>query len=196
MESPSDPEGAFRVLRNGRVRIPDRAAELLIILMIYTPNSWAETAARLRCLPVFQSAMSVYSLVYTFCVAMNSCDPLLLNFALYDENTRMYSMVPHVASMYDGEPKPLDFWSSIRGQELRAVAADVSCSAHATFEDRGLFQGHDLVVIDFCNLVDNFRNVPHSVSDHIIYVAFANTNLLVRLLTGLLSVRARMQFTW
>lgn len=165
MESPNDPEGAFMVLRNGRISIPDRAAELLIVMMVYAPNSWAEIAARLRCLPVFRSAMSVYSLVYTFCVAMDTCDPLLLNFALYNENTRMYSMGRHVASMYDGEPNPLDFWTTAQGQEIRAVAAGVQASTR----DRGRFLAHDAIVRAFCDLVDTFRNVPHSVSnfDHL-----------------------------
>lgn len=183
MESTRHPAEGFSILRDGRIIIPDWAAELLIIFMVYTPNSWADNAARLKCIPAFQPAINVYSLVYTFCVAMNSRNPLLLGFALYDEATGMYSMAPHVASMYEGESNPLDFWTTLQGQQLRATAAEIRASAEARASAQFFFNthaeslAHEEIIEHFCDQVDAFRNVPHSVNSLDLHGAIATTNL-------------------
>lgn len=155
----------FRVREDGAVEMPPGGSELLFISMIHMPLSWTELAAVLSTLPPFAQNLDVHNLVYAFCVALVTRDPVLMDIIEYDPVTHRLALPPAFRAAYAGQPSPLQFWESHEGLLMKNV---VSTFLSVNEEDNPTFAeflaGRD-IWLRFCEMVDDHCSEIHSVSN-------------------------------
>lgn len=155
----------FTVRPNGCVEMPAWAAEIMYVFMVYMPYSWRDIVVRLKALEPFTASLDEYKLIYSFCMALNARDPVLLNLVSYDTAAERYVLPPNIQAIYHGGSNPLSFWAHSNGQGLRNMVSALMGSGRAEFRLFSEFSASRRDWKDFCRQVDLFSSRTRSVSN-------------------------------
>jgi hypothetical protein len=164
MDLQRSPSTTFQIRPDGVVEMPTWGARLMLAFLAYTPYSWEDILTRLNILQPFAEQLDKYSLVYSFCIALNTRDSVLLSLVSYDPITDRFKLPAGIESLYNGHPTPWSFWERPAGQDLRRVVSNLLLSLtqnQSTIREWRARRDWK----EFCRLVDNYSSTPSSVSN-------------------------------
>ncbi|KIN03795.1 hypothetical protein OIDMADRAFT_26443 [Oidiodendron maius Zn] len=109
----------FQLRYDGCVEMPTWAAELMFIFIIYSPYSLVEIVAQLKTIEQFREHLDECGLIYSFCMALHTKDPVLFNLVSLDEVSGHYHVPAHLHEEGVGDQDALLFWNNADGLSIR-----------------------------------------------------------------------------
>jgi hypothetical protein len=164
MDLQRSPSTTFQIRPDGVVEMPTWGARLMFAFLAYTPYSWKDILTRLKMLQPFAEQLDEYSLVYSFCIALNTRDSVLLSLISYDPATDRFKLPAEIESLYNGYATPWSFWERPAGHDFKRQVSNLLLSLaqnQSTISEWRARRDWR----EFCRLVDNYSWTPTSVSN-------------------------------